>query len=186
MADAFINSAQYDVELYIIDKQNNPFNSKIAKEYATVPDLDIEKICNFAKKFENRISFGIVGSEKPIIDGIRDLIEKETKIKMVCPIKECAIEGSKVAQRLLFQKIAPEINPRFKVFNPLSYANSNELLKDIKDWISDLNGIENCVIKPDKPGFGKGVGVGGEHFNTFEQAYNHFLSIYGGEKNNTV
>jgi phosphoribosylamine--glycine ligase len=36
------------------------------------------------------------------------------------------------------------------------------------------------------PGFGKGVGVGGEHFNTFEQAYNHFLSIYGGEKNNCV
>ncbi|MCW3975154.1 MAG: hypothetical protein O2U61_04410 [Candidatus Bathyarchaeota archaeon] len=186
MADAFINSDQYGVELYIIDRQNNPFNSKIAKEYAVVSDLDIEKICNFAKKFENRISFGIVGSEKPIIDGIRDLIEKETKIKMVCPTKECAIEGSKVAQRLLFQRIAPKVNPRFKVFNPISYGSSSELLNDIKDWISDLNGIENCVIKPDTPGFGKGVGVGGEHFNTFEQAYNHFLSIYGGEKNNCV
>ena len=76
--ESLINSDQYGVELYIIDRQNNPFNSKIAKEYAVVSDLDIEKICNFAKKFENRISFGIVGSEKPIIDGIRDLIEKET------------------------------------------------------------------------------------------------------------
>jgi phosphoribosylamine--glycine ligase len=186
MAEAFQKSNQYEVSLYIVDKQNNPFNSHIAKEYAIVPDLDIKKICDFAKKFEDKISFGIVGSEKPIIDGIRDLIEKRTKVKMICPTKECAIEGSKIAQRRLFQRIAPKVNPKFKIFDPKTFSNSNELMNDVKEWITELNGVENCVIKPDKPGFGKGVGVGGEHFYNFEQAYKHFLSIYGGESKESV
>jgi phosphoribosylamine-glycine ligase len=60
----------------------------------------------------------LVGSEKPIIDGLRDLIESRTGIPVVCPKKEYAIEESKVAQRILFQEIAPEANPRFKVFAP--------------------------------------------------------------------
>ncbi len=186
MVDAFINSTQYDVELFIVDRQNNPFNNQVAKEYAIVQDLNVEKIYNFAKKFEDRISFGIVGSEKPIIDGIRDLIERETKIRMICPTKECAIEGSKVAQRLLFQRIMPKINPKFKIFSPSSCPNSNELMNDVKNWVSELNGVTNIVIKPDKPGYGKGVGVGGEHFITFEQAYDHFISICGDKSKENV
>ena len=186
MADTLIGSDQYDIELYIIDKQNNPFNSRIAKKHVIVPDLNIGKICNFAKRYENRINFGLVGSEKPIIDGVRDLIEKKTKIKMICPTKECAIEGSKVAQRHLFERIVPKVNPRFKVFSPSSHGGSSELIKAFKKWISELGGVEKCVIKPDRPGFGKGVGVGGEHFFNLQQAHDHFFSIYGGKTNENV
>ena len=186
MADALKHSGHYDIELFIIDKQNNPFNIQVAKKHAIIPDLNVEKICNFAKKFENRIDFGLVGSEKPIIDGVRDLVEKKTKIKMICPTKDCAIEGSKVAQRHLFQRIVPKVNPRFKVFNPISYSSSSELMDDFKEWISELGGVERCVIKPDRPGFGKGVGVGGEHFASLQQAYDHFISICGGKTNESV
>lgn len=186
MAEVFLRSQQYETELFIIDKQNNPFNTKMAKEYAVVPDLNIEKICDFAKRYENRINFGIVGSEKPIIDGIRDLVEEETEIKLICPTKECAIEGSKVAQRNLFQRLVPEVNPRFKVFDPNSYKDSSGLKNDFEDWISQLGGVENSVIKPDKPGFGKGVGVGGEHFSTLSQAYEHLLSIGGSKSKELV
>ncbi len=183
MADALMRSRQYNVELFIIDRQNNPFNIQIAKEHEIVPDLYVGKICDFAKKFENRMDFGLVGSEKPIIDGIRDLVEKKTKIKMICPTRECAIEGSKVAQRHLFQRIIPKINPGFKVFNPISYSGSSELMGDFKKWVYELGGVDRCVIKPDRPGFGKGVGVGGEHFTNLQQAYDHFISIYGGKTN---
>ncbi len=37
-----------------------------------IPNLDINDICKFAKK-QDKIDFGIVGPEKPIIEGIRDL-----------------------------------------------------------------------------------------------------------------
>jgi phosphoribosylamine--glycine ligase len=181
MADAFLRSQQYQPELYIVDKQKNPFNIEIAEKHAVIPDLNIKGICDFVKKNMNKISFGIVGSEKPIIEGVRDLVEKETKVPLICPTKECAIEGSKVAQRKLFEKIVPEVNPRYKVFDPTNYKDNGGLQGDFKVWIDELGGVEKSVIKPDRPGFGKGVGVGGEHFTTFEQAYEHFLSICGKE-----
>jgi phosphoribosylamine--glycine ligase len=168
MADAFLRSQQYQPDLYIVDKQNNPFNI-------------IKGICDFVKNNVNKISFGIVGSEKPIIEGVRDLVEKETKVPLICPTKECAIEGSKVAQRILFEEIVPEVNPRYKVFDPTNYKDNAGLQGDFKAWIDELGGVGKSVIKPDRPGFGKGVGVGGEHFTTFEQAYEHFLSICGKE-----
>ncbi|MCW4033330.1 MAG: hypothetical protein NWF08_08095, partial [Candidatus Bathyarchaeota archaeon] len=182
MADAFLRSQQYQPELYIVDKQNNPFNIEIAEKHAVIPDLNIKGICDFVMNNVNKISFGIVGSEKPIIEGVRDLVEKETKVPLICPTKECAIEGSKVAQRKLFEKIVPEVNPRYKVFDPTNYKDNAGLQGDFKAWIDELGGVEKSVIKPDKPGFGKGVGVGGEHFTTFEQAYEHLLSICGKEK----
>ncbi len=186
MVDAIMRSGKYNVELFIIDRQNNPFNIRVADKHVVISDLDVEKICDFAEKSEDRIDFGLVGSEKPIIEGVRDLVEKKTKIEMICPTKECAIEGSKVSQRYLFQKIVPEVNPMFKVFNPTSYGGTSDLMDGFRKYISELGGVERCVIKPDKPGFGKGVGVGGEHFFNLQQAYEHFISIYGGKTNENV
>jgi len=148
-----------------------------------IPDLNAEKICQFTEKYKSEIDFGIVGSENPIIEGVRDIIEEKTKIPIICVTKRYALEGSKVEQRLLLQEVMPEANPHFKIFDPTDYRDksSEELAKDVKTWIEELGGIENAVIKPDRPGFGKGVGVGGEHFFTIEQAMEHFHSIYGGE-----
>ena len=176
MVDAFSRS-DYVVELYIADKQKNPFNLERATEHVVIPDLSVEKTVEFAKKYEDSISFGIVDSEAPIIKGLRDVMEKEAGIPMVCPTKEFALEESKVRQREIMAECVPEANPRYKVFRKKDYSSDEEMRKDLREWLAELN--NQAVVKPDLPGFGKGVGVWGDHFNTFEDLYSHFMTIYG-------
>ncbi|NIO37602.1 hypothetical protein GTO27_07850, partial [Candidatus Bathyarchaeota archaeon] len=119
---------------------------------------------------------GIVGPEKPIINGVRDVVEKETSIPMICPTKRFAIERSKVAQRHLFQRIAPEVNPKFKIFDPKNYHSLEHVRKIVYAWLDELD--DKVAVKPDRPAAGKGVGVWGDHFNTRQQIWEHFLANY--------
>lgn len=174
MVDAFTRSTNYDVEIYVADKQRNPFNLKKSVKHIVIPDLNVEDICKFAEANEDRIDFGIVGPEKPIINGVRDLVEEQTSIPMICPTEEYAIEASKVAQRRLFQEIVPEVNPHFKIFNPKGYKNLSVTKKAVYSWLNELE--DKAVVKPDRPAAGKGVGVWGDHFTTREQLFEHFLA----------
>lgn len=176
MVDAFAHSQKYRTEIYVADKQLNPFNLKKAVKHVVIPDLNVDVICKFAEANKNRIRFGIVGPEKPIIEGVRDVVEKRTGIPMICPTKEYAIEESKVQQRLLFEKIVPEANPRFKIFDPKRYKSRVSVKKAVYSWLDELE--DRAVVKPDKPTAGKGVGVWGDHFTTREQLFEHFLSNY--------
>jgi len=176
MIDAFARSQNYDVEVYVADKQRNPFNVQKAAKHVVIPDLSVEEVCRFAENNKDRIDFGIVGPEKPIIEGVRDLVEKRTGIPVICPTKEYAIEASKVQQRLLFQKVVPEVNPRFQIFNPKDYKNREETKKAVYKWLDELN--NEAVVKPDQPAAGKGVGVWGDHFTTREQLFEHFMSNF--------
>jgi len=139
MVDAFARSQNHQVELYIADKQCNPFNMKLATEHVVIPDLNIEDICKFAEKNKDKIDFAIVGPEKPIIGGVRDLVEKRTGIPVICPKQDYAIEVSKVQQRLLFQEISPEANPRFKIFNPEDYKGTDEIKNAVYGWLGELD-----------------------------------------------
>ncbi|MGB9853510.1 MAG: ATP-grasp domain-containing protein [Candidatus Bathyarchaeales archaeon] len=172
MVDAFKRSINYNVELYVVDKQQNPFNAEKATEHVVIPDLDVEKICRFADTHRDKINFGIVGPEKPIIEGVRDIVEGNVGIPMICPTKEYAIEASKVQQRLLFQETVPEVNPRFKIFKPKDFKTMDEAKKVLYKWLDELD--NKAVVKPDKPAAGKGVGVWGDHFTTREQLFEHF------------
>lgn len=176
IVDALSRSPNHRVEFYIADKQRNPFNVEKATKHIVIPDLNVDQICKFAQANKEKIDFVILGSEKPIIDGIRDLIEKRTGIPVICPKQRYAIEASKVEQRLLFEEIAPEANPRFKVFDPKDYKGTEDVKKAVYDWLDELN--NQVAVKPDKPTAGKGVGVWGDHFNTREQLFEHFLSNY--------
>jgi phosphoribosylamine--glycine ligase len=176
MIDAFTRSRNYDVEIYVADKQLNPFNVKKATKHVVIPDLNVDGICKFAEANKSRIDFGIVGPEKPITEGVRDAVEQKTGIPMVCPTKEYAIEASKVAQRLLFQEIVPEVNPSFKIFDPEDYKNLEEAKKTVYGWLDELE--DQAVVKPDMPAAGKGVGVWGDHFTTREQLFQHFLANF--------
>ena len=176
MVDAFARSTNYKTELYIADKQLNPFNVEKAAKHVVIPDLDIEKICKFAETNKDNIDFAMIGPEKPIIDGIRDQLEKRTGIPTICPKKAFALEASKVEQRLLFQEIAPEANPRFKVFKPEDYPSTDHVKKAVYSWLDELD--NQAVVKPDKPTAGKGVGVWGDHFTTREQLFEHFMSNF--------
>ncbi|MEM1540076.1 MAG: hypothetical protein QXJ07_01665 [Candidatus Bathyarchaeia archaeon] len=172
MVDAFTRSTNYQVEVYVADKQRNPFNVKKAIQHVVIPDLNVKDICKFAEAHKDKIDFGIVGPEKPIIEGVRDIVEKSTGIPMICPTKEYAIEASKVQQRLLFQEAVPEVNPRFKIFKLEDYKTMENAKKALYKWLDELNDL--AVVKPDKPAAGKGVGVWGDHFTTREQLFEHF------------
>jgi phosphoribosylamine--glycine ligase len=174
--DAFRRSEDYSPKFYIIDKQNNPFNLIFAEKHTVVSDFNLDEIVNFAKKYRDLIDFGIVGPEKPIIAGVRDIVEKKTKIPMICPTRKYAIEGSKIAQRQLFEKVAPEVNPKFKVFNPKEFSSTTKVKKNVYAWLKELN--NQVAVKPDKATAGKGVGVWGDHFNNPQEVYEHFLSNY--------
>ncbi len=176
MIDAFTRSQNYLVEIYVADKQRNPFNVKKAAKHVVIPDLNVGEICKFAEANKDKIDFGIVGPEKPIIEGVRDLVEERTGIPMICPTKEYAIEASKVQQRLLFQEIVPEVNPRFKIFNPKDYKSQEEVKKTVYNWLDELE--NKAVVKPDQPAAGKGVGVWGDHFTTREQLFEHFMANF--------
>jgi len=176
MIDAFVRSEEYAPKFYIVDKQNNPFNVKHAEKHTVISDFNLTEIAKFAKKYRDSIDFGIVGPEKPIIAGVRDVIEKETKIPIICPTKRYAIEASKIAQRQLFQKVAPEVNPQFKVFDPKDYSSTTQVKKNVYAWLKELD--NQVAVKPDKATAGKGVGVWGDHFNTPEEVFEHFISNY--------
>jgi phosphoribosylamine--glycine ligase len=176
MVDAFARSPDHRVELYVADKQRNPFNVEKASKHVVIPDLNIEEICKFAAANKSHLDFAMVGPEKPIIEGVRDLVEKRTGIPVICPTKEYAIEVSKVQQRLLFDEIAPEANPRFKVFNPEDYKAPNQVKREVYSWLDELD--NQVVVKPDRPSAGKGVGVWGDHFSTREQLFEHFMSNF--------
>jgi len=176
LVDALARSPNYNVKLYIADKQLNPFNVEKAAKHVVIPDLGIEKICRFAEANKAEIDFAIIGPEKPIIDGVRDLLEQQTGIPVICPKKDYAIEASKVQQRLLFEGIVPEANPRFRVFKPEDYTSIGAVKKDVFAWLRELG--NQAVVKPDKPTAGKGVGVWGDHFTTREQLFEHFMSNF--------
>ena len=176
MAEAFLSSAKYKVELYIADRLRNIFNAKHAKEHLVIPSLDIREIAAFFKRHRDEIDFGIVGPEDPIIHGIRDEVEKETGIPLICPTKEYALERSKVAQRRLLGEVVPYANPRYKVFDSRDYANENDVRAGLWAWLDEID--DRGVVKPDGAARGKGVGVWGDHFNTREQLFDHFMSIF--------
>jgi phosphoribosylamine--glycine ligase len=174
IADALCRSENYAVEIFDADKQKNPFILERSKEYML--GLDIEKIAEFAKKHKDEIDFGIVGPEGPIVDGVRDVVEREAGIPVICPTKEYAIEGSKVKQRELMDKCCPEANPRFKVFDPAKDGSLSDVKKEVWKWLDEFD--NEVAVKPDEPATGKGVGVWGEHFQTKDELFEHFATIY--------
>lgn len=176
MIDSFSRSTNYKTEIYVADKQRNPFNVERAKEHVVIPDLDIQQIARFVAKHKSEIDYGIVGPEKPIIEGVRDLVEKKTRVPLICPTKAFAIEASKVLQRRLLEKVAPEANPRFKVFDPKDYKSLSAVKRDVYAWLDRLQ--NQVAVKPDTPAAGKGVGIWGDHFNSREELLDHFVSNY--------
>lgn len=175
IVDAFSHSENHACEFYVVEKQANPFNLARAKAHAIVPDLDVREISKFAKKYGASIDFGFTDTEDFVVRGGRDILEKEAGVRMVCVTKEYALEGSKADQRLLFDEICPEFNPRFKVFDPAKYSNVENAVADFKGWAGDVRSV---VIKPDAPARGAGVGVGGSEFQTEDEMAAFFRGVY--------
>jgi phosphoribosylamine--glycine ligase len=175
IVDTFLRSERYTPEFYIADRQANPFNVKRAKEHRVIPDLGITEIAKFAKSFAEKVAFGLCDTEDFVVAGGRDLLEKEAGVPMVCVTKKYAVETSKAAQRLLFDKVCPTANPRYRIFDPNRYKSERDAVADLKAAIKEMN---RPVIKPDAPARGAGVGVWGSDFRTEEETERFFLNAY--------
>ena len=173
IADTLIKNNDYLVNLFIVDKQHNPFTLKNAEKYVVSPQLDIQTISDFFSKY--KIDFIICGSEIPIINGLRNVIEDELKIPVISPKKDFALEFSKVQQREILSQVAPSTNPEYKYFDNVLYKTENERKQKFLEWLKNFD--NQVAIKPDKGGYGKGVGVWGDHFKTVDEAYFHFNTI---------
>jgi phosphoribosylamine--glycine ligase len=176
--DALSRSEKYEVRFYVADKQRNPFNAKHAEKHVVIPDLDVGKICDFVATNKNEIDFGICCPEKPIIEGVRDVVESKTGVAMICPTKRYAMEESKISQRLLLEECCVEANPGFKVFPCAKYSSVREVKLAVWEFLDEIG--NEVAVKPDKPAAGKGVGVWSNDFTSREQLFEHFLSIFDG------
>jgi phosphoribosylamine-glycine ligase len=175
MVDTFLRSERYTPEFYVAERQANPFNIERAKEHRVIPDLNLAEIARFAKRFSNKVAFGLCDTEDFVVAGGRDLLEKEVGIPMVCVTKKYAVEGSKAAQRLLFDEICPTANPSYRIFDPRKYRNPQDAVEDLRVVIKEMH---QPVIKPDAPARGAGVGVWGNDFRTEREAEEFFLKVY--------
>ncbi|MEM2878075.1 MAG: ATP-grasp domain-containing protein [Candidatus Hadarchaeales archaeon] len=175
MAETLCRSPQ-KVRLFIVDKQKNPYNLKMAEEtggeHVVASDLGVRSIVDFAKRHREEIDFGLLGPEGPGINGVRDAVERETGIPMICPTRRFFIEKSKVEQRELLEKIAPGANPKFKVFYPEEYK-GGEVKDALWRWLDRIG--DAVAVKPDAPAAGKGVGVWGDHFSSREEMFEKYF-----------
>lgn len=174
IVDTFMRSEKYMPEFYIAERQANPFNVQRAKEHRVIPHLGISEVAKFASGFAGKLAFGLCDTEDFVISGGRDALER-VGVPMVCVTKKFAVERSKAAQRLLFDRICPKANPRFMVFDPKRYRSEREAVKDLRIAIREM---DRPVIKPDAPARGAGVGVWGSDFGTEEETERFFLNVY--------
>lgn len=174
IVDAFTRSQKHLCDFYVVEKQANPFNLGRAKAHAVVPDLNQRDIVKFAKKHGGSIDFGFADTEDFVVQGGRDVLDEEAGVKMVSVTKEYALEGSKADQRLLFDRICPSFNPRFKIFDPAEYGDVERAVSDLRRWVGEVRSV---VIKPDAPARGAGVGVGGSEFKTENEMVAFFRGV---------
>ncbi len=174
--DTFTRSDRYAPEFYVAEKQVNPFNFRRAKVHRVIPDLAVGEIAKFAGKHRKEIAFGLTDTEDFVTAGGRDVVERETGIPMLCVTKEYAVEASKADQRFLFERLCPEANPRYKVFDPAKYKDEAAAVADLRSLARRLGG--GFVIKPDAPARGAGVGVWGKDFLTEDEAVEFFRNVY--------
>lgn len=176
IAEALVRS-QERVRLFIADRQRNPFNVRLSEQtggdHVVIPDLNVDDILKFVKRNEESIDFGILGPEGPGMMGLRDRIEAETKIKMICPTLSFFVERSKVEQRRIIAEACPHANPEFRVFSPNEYRSVDDVKRAVNEWLDEIG--DEVVVKPDAPATGKGVGVWGDHFSSREEMFEKFF-----------
>jgi len=162
MAEAVMRSKR-DPKLFAYMKAHNPGIADISKEVKLGAYDDLESIKEFAKA--SKIDLAIIGPEDPLNFGVVDAL-KEAGFKSFGPTKSLArLETSKAWTREILTKHNVIGNPKYKIFKTTD---------GLKSFLQELDGI---VIKPDGLTGGKGVKVQGDHFKTWEEAYDYCVEV---------
>ncbi len=161
IVEALLRSPQ-DVEVFNFASSINPGIKKLIGVGNIIVGnyMDLEEI----KKVGNEIKpdFAVVGPDDPIGIGAVDAL-KEIGIGSFAPTKKNAqLESSKAFTRNLLAKYDIEGSPDFLVSTEVEDTQSR------KDFYDKFQG--SIVVKADGLLGGKGVLVGGEHFDNFEIA----------------
>lgn len=192
--------SKYDVNIYCYGNYKNPGIFSLVEAYITgdlIPSK-FKSIVSIAKKF--KIDFAIIGPEKPIVDGLVDMLHEE-HIKCVGPTKYLAsLEGSKTFARNLLKKYGlGEHNPKWMNWTPKISNHTNEQqvwsyirtnagyeelkknnFKDIEQsvlsFVTSIGG--EFVVKADGLKGGKGVKVQGDHFTTANEGIEWCKTLY--------
>ncbi|MFN5794896.1 MAG: phosphoribosylamine--glycine ligase [Bacteroidota bacterium] len=126
----------------------NGGTAKIA-ENVNLQENDFEGISHFCK--QNKIGLILIGPEVPLVNGIRDFLEKDIELKdllIIGPGKIGAqLEGSKAfSKEFMFKYKIP--TAAYKTFNELNINESDVFLESLSP---------PYVLKADGPAAGKGV-----------------------------
>ncbi|MFP3951927.1 MAG: hypothetical protein ACLFVP_07320 [Candidatus Bathyarchaeia archaeon] len=175
------SSDEYDTSFYVVSKQNNPMIKRITDlsggEMRVDPGLGVDTHLDLLERHLDDIDLTICPHEKTIMAGLRDhIVDEGLEVPMTFPTSTFALERSKILQRKLFPA---EYNPRWRAFQPSRYSVRTDLIEDVKVWVDELGGACNAVFKPDSPTAGKGVAVGGEHFGSFSELKELYISTMG-------
>lgn len=128
----------------------DPFNKQLVKKF-------IEK---------EKIEYALISSDNLLQDGLIDLA-KSMGLKTFGPTSLGAkIEWSKSYALEIVEKIAPEMIIKNKRIT------SEKELEEVMNLYND----DNFVVKPEGLTGGKGVKVGGVHFNGKQEGYNYALT----------
>ena len=93
---------------------------------------------------------------------------KTINIPSIRPTKSLArLETSKSFTRNLLRKYNINGNPKFEIFNKNNISNAKKF----------IDGLEQCVIKPDGLTGGKGVKVQNDHFKTKKEAFGYCREV---------
>jgi phosphoribosylamine--glycine ligase len=142
-------------EVFVCMKNSNPGIARLAKEFALVDEMDVQKVVGFAKA--KSVDLAVVGPEAPLEVGLADGLEK-AGVATASPRKGAArIETSKSFMRNLMRKHG--------VRGTLKFAEADST-DDVRRALDEL-GTE-IVVKPVGLTGGKGVKVFGEHMMSRE------------------
>ena len=159
-----LRESQHLNHLYCLGTHNNPgiFNLVDAL-FVESDSKNLEYVLN-----KYRIDCVIPGPEKPPEKNIADRCYKKG-IGCVGPTSDYAtIETCKNCARTILDQLFPDVNPRYKLFNPL------DPLVDIRNYLETFHG--NYVIKANGLKGGKGVKVAKDHLSSIEDAI-HYIQV---------
>jgi len=152
--------------LFCCGATNNPGIETLTSAYWTGDICAVDDIV--AKAREWAIDIAIIGPEAPLEKGLADALWTHG-IATVGPKKKLAqIETSKAFTRNLLKKYHAKGGLEYRVFHDTV---------GVRDYLEHL-GSNQYVIKVNGLMGGKGVSVGGEHLNTFHEAYQHCQALH--------
>ncbi|MDI9617847.1 phosphoribosylamine--glycine ligase [Methanothermobacter sp.] len=153
-----------EATIYSVMGNRNPGISRLASEFMVAPEVDTERVVNFASSMGVDMAF--IGPEAPLEAGLVNALE-EAGIPSVGPTKEAArIETDKSFMRRLFETYSIPGSITYRVFDDRD---------ELKEFMNDFEG--EAVVKPVGLTGGKGVKVVGEHLRDNSEAIEYACEV---------